>query len=113
MNTLSTPDARLLLERLAARAVSPIPRLLQTVEQGQSQRDTALVTIGRTIRDLDQFLPDLNTAGLLDSPEMAPVVANIWAPDGRATFEYGEPIRPGERHVIWRRIGGHEILDDP
>lgn len=36
-----------------------------------------------------------------------------WASDGRATFAYGEPIREGERHVIWRRIGGHDILDEP
>lgn len=36
-----------------------------------------------------------------------------WAADGRATFEYGPSIRPGEHHVVWRRIGGHEILDNP
>lgn len=36
-----------------------------------------------------------------------------WAPDGRATFEYGPEQRPGEAHVIWRRVGNHRILDDP
>lgn len=36
-----------------------------------------------------------------------------WAPDGRATFEYGSSVRPGEHHVIWRWIGGHEILENP
>jgi hypothetical protein len=36
-----------------------------------------------------------------------------WAPDGRATFEYGPSVRPGDHHVIWRRIGGHEIFDNP
>jgi hypothetical protein len=36
-----------------------------------------------------------------------------WADDGRATFSYGEPIRPGEPHVIWRRIGSHAIFDEP
>jgi hypothetical protein len=36
-----------------------------------------------------------------------------WAPDGRATFEYGSSIRSGEPHIIWRRIGGHEIFDNP
>jgi hypothetical protein len=36
-----------------------------------------------------------------------------WNPDGRATFEYGQPQRPGERHVIWRRIGGHEVFHNP
>jgi len=33
-----------------------------------------------------------------------------WAPDGRATFEYGAEVRPGEPHVIWRRIGTHSVF---
>lgn len=36
-----------------------------------------------------------------------------WADDGRATFSYGEPIRPGEPHIVWRRVGTHAILDEP
>lgn len=36
-----------------------------------------------------------------------------WAPDGRATFQYGEPVRAGEPHIIWRRIGTHDILREP
>ncbi len=35
------------------------------------------------------------------------------APDGRATFEYGPEVRPGHPHIVWRRIGGHDILADP
>jgi hypothetical protein len=35
------------------------------------------------------------------------------APDGRATFSYGEEMRPGEPHVIWRRVGTHDVLRDP
>jgi len=41
----------------------------------------------------------------------------IWeitfAPDGRATFEYGEELVEGEAHVIWRRVGGHGVLAEP
>ena len=33
-----------------------------------------------------------------------------WAPDGRATFAYGKPIRDGATHIIWLDIGGHEIF---
>lgn len=33
--------------------------------------------------------------------------------NGRATFEYGPEIHPGERHVIWRRVGGHDIFRTP
>ena len=36
-----------------------------------------------------------------------------WAPDGRATFHYGEEIRPGDPHIVWRRIGTHEIFNRP
>jgi len=36
-----------------------------------------------------------------------------WAPDGRATFSYGDPVRDGHPHIDWRRIGGHDIFDRP
>jgi hypothetical protein len=36
-----------------------------------------------------------------------------FAPDGRATFTFGTPVRDGQSHIIWRRIGGHEVLDRP
>jgi len=43
--------------------------------------------------------------------------AGIWeitfAADGRATFEYGEEIVPGEPHIIWRRVGSHDVLSEP
>lgn len=32
---------------------------------------------------------------------------------GRATFEYGAEVRPGDAHVMWRRIGDHSIFADP
>lgn len=42
---------------------------------------------------------------------------DVWemtfAPDGRATFSYGAEVKTGEPHVIWRRIGGHEIFKRP
>lgn len=34
-------------------------------------------------------------------------------PNGRATFRFGPERVPGEAHVIWRRVGGHEILKQP
>ncbi len=41
----------------------------------------------------------------------------IWeltfAPDGRATFAYGPEVREGEAHIVWRRIGTHDVLGDP
>jgi hypothetical protein len=33
--------------------------------------------------------------------------------DGRATYRYGAEVKPGETHVEWLRVGGHEILSRP
>ena len=36
-----------------------------------------------------------------------------WADNGRATFQYGVPEREGESHIVWRRIGTHDIFRQP
>jgi hypothetical protein len=36
-----------------------------------------------------------------------------WAQDGRATFQYGDEVVPGEPHVVWRRVGTHDIFRAP
>ena len=36
-----------------------------------------------------------------------------WADDGRATFHYGEEIVSGHPHIVWRRVGSHEIFQNP
>lgn len=36
-----------------------------------------------------------------------------WAPDGRATFEYGPEVVSSESHVVWRRVGTHAIFTTP
>ena len=36
-----------------------------------------------------------------------------WAPDGRATFEYGAPVKDGHPHIRWRRVGTHDIFKRP
>ena len=33
-----------------------------------------------------------------------------WAPDGRATFSYGETVREGHQRIVWHRIGTHDIF---
>ena len=33
--------------------------------------------------------------------------------DGRATFQYGEERVSGEPHIVWRRIGGHDVFLEP
>ena len=36
-----------------------------------------------------------------------------WAADGRATFSYGDEVIAGHPHIIWRRIGTHDIFCRP
>jgi hypothetical protein len=35
------------------------------------------------------------------------------ADDGRLTFQFGDEVIKGEPHVIWRRVGTHDIFDEP
>jgi len=35
------------------------------------------------------------------------------APDGRATWQFGEEVVDGQPHIIWRRIGTHDIFTRP
>lgn len=36
-----------------------------------------------------------------------------WSGGGRATFEYGTPLRDNDVHIIWRRVGTHNIFNQP
>ena len=36
-----------------------------------------------------------------------------WADDGRGTFQYGPEVTNGEPHVVWRRVGTHDIFKNP
>ncbi len=61
-----------------------------------------------------QFRPGLRVKpvqGVKVADGESPVMEMTWAPDGRATWQYGDQRREGEPHVIWRRVGGHEIFD--
>jgi hypothetical protein len=71
----------------------------------------------RVVRD--EFVPDLNKrrfrAGLRVKGVHGArgVYEMTWAPDGRATFQYGPEQIPGQPHVIWRRVGTHEVFRAP
>lgn len=72
----------------------------------------------RVVRE--QFVPDLAAGGRFRAGLRVKGVRGAtgvfemtWAPDGRATFQYGPPQVPGEPHVIWRRVGTHDIFARP
>lgn len=70
---------------------------------------------------LKQFVADLKRAEPAFHPRLRvkrlqgqPGIWEMsWASDGRATFEYGDEVRPGQAHIIWRRVGTHSIFRRP
>lgn len=56
------------------------------------------------------FRPGLRVKGVQGAEG---VYEMTWAPDGRATFEYGRPVHDDEPHVTWRRVGTHDIFGRP
>lgn len=56
------------------------------------------------------FRPGLRVKGVQGARG---VFEMTWAPDGRATFEYGEELREGEAHIVWRRVGTHDVFGRP
>jgi hypothetical protein len=69
--------------------------------------------VNKFIEDLRRgrgFRPSLRVKGVQGAHG---IFEMTWAPDGRATFHYGEPIQEGEVHVVWRRVGTHAILATP
>jgi hypothetical protein len=75
----------------------------------------------RLRRAVSQFVADLSSPDRRPRPGLRVkgvqgadgVFEMTWAPDGRATFEYGPEKRPGEAHIVWRRVGTHDILGRP
>ena len=57
-----------------------------------------------------RFRPGLRVKGVQGAEG---VFEMTWADDGRATFEYGSAVREGETHIVWRRIGTHDIFTRP
>lgn len=68
---------------------------------------------------VEKFVADLRAGALRKGLRVKAVQGHpgvyelTWATNGRATFEYGEEVRPGEPHIIWRRIGTHAVLNRP
>lgn len=58
----------------------------------------------------DQLRPSLRVKGVQGHDG---VYEMSWAPDGRATWEYGEELVDGKPHVLWRRVGTHDIFKNP
>lgn len=56
------------------------------------------------------FRPGLRVKGVKNAPG---VFEMTFAPDGRATFQYGPQHLPDHPHIIWRRVGTHDVFRSP
>lgn len=67
----------------------------------------------------EQFVPDIDAGSFRPALRVKGVKGRsgvfemTWAPDGRATWMFGAQQRAGVTHVIWRRVGTHDIFRDP
>jgi hypothetical protein len=78
-----------------------------------AQQAAFLAAVTRFVEDLRDgrgFRKGLRVKGIKGT---AGIFEMTWADDGRATFEYGDPVTPGQPHIIWRRIGTHTIFNRP
>ena len=83
-------------------------RSLDPVEQ---QRFRAVVA--RFVEDLEAgrpFRPGLRVRGVQAADN---IMEMTFAPDGRATWQFGADVKAGHAHVVWRRIGTHDIFRFP
>lgn len=69
------------------------------------------IVLGRFVPDLvaGSFRPGLRVKRVEGTPD---VWEMTWAPDGRATWQYA-PDSAADPHVIWRRVGTHDVLWAP
>ncbi len=68
--------------------------------------------VKKMVHDLKEgqgFRKSLRVKGLQRQRE---VFEMTWADDGRALFKYGTSPNAGDVHIIWLRVGSHDILDE-
>jgi hypothetical protein len=78
-----------------------------------AQQAAFVVAVSQFVEDLakgERFRKGLRVKGVQGATG---IFEMSWAGDGRATFQYAEPLRKGEAHIIWRRVGTHAILNQP
>jgi hypothetical protein len=90
-----------------------LPRFSLDLDKlGPSQRAAFQASVRQFVEDLQRgtFRPGLRVKGVHGARG---VYEMTWAADGRATFHYGQPRVRGQAHIVWRRIGTHDIFGRP
>jgi hypothetical protein len=80
----------------------------------EAERSLFKRAVGKFVEDLKRggdFRRSLRVKSMQGNPS---ILEMTWeGENGRATFEFGEPIIEGEPHVVWRHVGGHEVFGSP
>jgi len=82
----------------------------QLSEQDQERFREAVKKFVEDLERGEGFRPGLRVRGVEGA---IGIFEMTWAPDGRATFQYGVPVHGGQAHVVWRRVGTHAVLSGP
>lgn len=82
-------------------------------ELPEDRRERFRRAVRQLIEDLDAHRPFRPGLRVKRVQRTRNVFEMTFAPDGRATWHYGTEIRPGEPHIVWRRIGTHDVLTSP
>lgn len=78
-----------------------------------TQQAAFLIAVQQFVDDLQRgrgFRTGLRVKGIQGATG---IFEMTWAPDGRATFEYGDEVMEGESRVVWRRVGSHAVFKAP
>ena len=68
--------------------------------------------IKRLVKDLKAGRPPSRGLRIEPFERLEGVYEFHWARNGRALFRYGVSPHAGDVHVIWLRIGTHEVYED-
>ena len=78
-----------------------------------AEQDRFIKAVKKMVYDLRSgqgFRPGLRVKGVEGHQG---IYEMTWAPDGRATFVFGTSPNKDDAHIIWRRIGSHDIFQNP
>lgn len=91
-----------------------LPRFDQDWQRLDAQDRARFKTaVARFVEDIEAgrpFRPGLRVKKVQGT---SAVMEMTFAPDGRATWQFGAEVVAGQPHVVWRRVGAHVIFDAP
>lgn len=87
------------------------PRFWQDWDSLAPEQQAQFMTaIGEMVEDLKASLPFRRGLRVKRYKRQKGTYEVSWAGDGRAIFRFGSSKQDGDAHIIWMRIGTHDIF---